>query len=51
VEDGLAEIMSSRRIPIDFLLNPQDAKQLGAPVEHPRSREDSRLSQPNSSSE
>jgi hypothetical protein len=51
-EDGRrVEIMSSCRISINFLLNPQGDKHLGAPAEHPRSREDSRFSQPDPGSE
>ncbi|KAK9595341.1 hypothetical protein V6Z93_005108 [Aspergillus fumigatus] len=43
--------MSSCRISINFLLNPQGDGHLGAPAEHPRSREDSRFSQPDPGSE
>ncbi|GFG16683.1 hypothetical protein IFM5058_08084 [Aspergillus udagawae] len=46
MDDRRAETTSSCRVPIDFLLNAQDDKRLGAPTEHPQSRVDSCLSPP-----
>jgi hypothetical protein len=51
VDDRRAEIMSSCRIPIDFLLDAQGDKRLDAPTEHPQSCVDSRFSQPGPGSE